>query len=295
MPLPNAVIAGVNKAGTTALFHALAQQDGVHPAKVKETHFFDPLKYGEPLPPLERYAELFPAAPPGATVLEATPEYFYGGDVLAAALAEALPGVRVAVVLREPGARAFSWWRFCQSRLFVDPSIPFSDYLARCEEVGPAAETQRELAPWRALSGGEYSAYLPAWQKTFGDRLLVLFYDDLRADFEGTVQTVARHWGVPLHTPVASRQDNVTTDVRYASLQRVALSVNHAAERLWRYTPGLKSTARSLYYRVNARPQQQRLEEADREWLTAYYADERAALRSLLPPEGWPAWLRTDA
>lgn len=139
MTLPNAVIAGVNKAGTTSLFHTLAQQDGVCPSRVKETHFFDPLKYGEQLPPLEQYAELFPAAPDGATVLEATPGYFYGGATLATAMAAGLPSVRVAVVLREPGERAFSWWRFGRSRLLVDPDQSFAAYLRRCAELGRSA------------------------------------------------------------------------------------------------------------------------------------------------------------
>src|SRR5690348_13644789 len=108
MPLPNAVIAGVNKAGTTSLFHALAAHPDVTASKVKETHFFDPLKYGEPTPPLQEYARFFPREATTPVVLEATPGYFYGGDPLATALREALPDARVVVVLREPGERAFS-------------------------------------------------------------------------------------------------------------------------------------------------------------------------------------------
>ena len=57
--------------------------------------------------------------------------------------------------------------------------------------------------------------------------------------------------------------------------------MNKAGERLWRSTPGLKHRPRSLYYRVNARKVQDRLAPADRDWLTAYFADEVAALREM--------------
>ena len=292
MALPNAIIAGVNKAGTTSLFNALAQQAGVHASRVKETHFFDPVRYGEVLPPLERYEELFPSAPPGSTVLEATPGYFYGGERMASALDAALPGVRIAVVLREPAARAFSWWRFCRSRLMVDPDETFSRYLDRCEEVGLAAEESRDLVALRALSGGRYSAYLPWWQKTFGDRLLVVFYDDLRGDFAGSARRVAEHFGATLESEVSAAEDNVTTDVRNSALQRVALSVNEAGERLWRRAPRLKQIGRSAYYLLNARAAQQQLGEADRRRLDAYFAEERDQLRPLVDEATWPTWLR---
>jgi hypothetical protein len=294
MPLPDAIIAGVNKAGTTSLFNALSAQPDVHGSHVKETHFFDPVRYGESLPPLARYEEFFPVAVSGGAVLEATPGYFYGGERMATTLDTALPGVRIAVVLREPGGRAFSWWRYCRSRLMVDPDESFASYLARCERLDLEAEASRELVPWRALSGGRYSEFLPWWQKVFGERLLVLYYDDLRTDFGAATRQVAEHFGVPLRTPVESVADNVTTDVRHRGLQRAALGVNRAGERLWSRAPRLKQVGRAAYYRVNARAAQQRLSEADRTWLTDYFTDERSRLRRLVDPVTAPAWLRSE-
>jgi hypothetical protein len=199
--------------------------------------------------------------------------------------------VRVAVVLREPGERAFSWWRFSRSRLLVDPDLPFSEYLRRCAELGRSAEQSRDLVAWRALSGGEYSAYLPAWRETFDDRLRVVFHDDLRRDFDGTARRVARHFGVELQTAVPSRDDNITTDVKHRALQRAALLVNRSGEGLWRAAPGLKRAARRAYYRVNARSSQQRMSERDRAWLTEYFAEERERLRPLIAPGDRPSWL----
>jgi hypothetical protein len=293
MTLPNAIIVGVNKAGTTSLFHALAGHPGVTPATVKETHFFDPVKYGEALPDLGEYASFFPARAAGPVVLEATPGYFYGGSRLARVLDGALPGVRTVLVLREPGARAFSWWRFCRSRLLVDPEETFGQYLRRCAALGDAPERSRDLVASRALSGGRYSAYLPHWREVLGQRLLVLFHDDLVEDPGGTLARVCTHLDLPPGDHEVDRRDNVTTDVANRTLQRTALAVNRAGERLWRSAPGLKSSARALYYKVNARPQQDRLSAEDRAWLTNHFSEEVAALRVQLAASSvLPAWMR---
>jgi hypothetical protein len=287
------VIAGVNKAGTTSLFHALAGHPEIDPSKVKETHFFDPIKYGERPPPLEAYSRFFAQSGTAPVVLEATPGYFYGGRPLAEALSQALPEVKIVVVLREPGARAFSWWRFCRSGLMLDPDLTFAEYLERCAELTTSPESSRDLVGWRGLSGGLYSRYLPHWQDVFGDRLLVMFHDHLLADPCAAVDRVCTHLGVADMTVAPTRQDNVTTDVENRVVHKVALRVNRAGERLWRAAPGVKSAVRSLYYRVNARQEQERLDPAERKWLTDYFASDLAALRTMMPGGAvLPAWLR---
>jgi hypothetical protein len=215
MVTPNGIIAGVNKAGTTAIFHALAQQSNVAVSNVKETHFFNPLEFGEPLPDLSEYETYFPAKTNASAIVEGTPSYFYGRERLARGIDAALPGVRIVVILREPGARAYSLWRFSRSRLRIAHDLSFRAYLEQCKELGDRPQQERGLTGWRALSGGMYSRYLPAWQEIFGSRLLVVFYDDLRSDFEGTMERITAHFGVErLASGAPAKEHNVTTDVR---------------------------------------------------------------------------------
>ena len=292
MQLPNAVIAGVNKAGTTSLFYTLASHPEVASSTVKETHFFDPVRYGEPLPSLQEYARFFPDRGTAPVLLEATPGYVYGGGPMAMALDRTLPGVRIVVVLREPGERAFSWWRFCRAGLMLDPDLSFREYLQRCEQLGTSPESSRALVGWRGLSGGLYSHYLPHWIETFGDRLKVLFHDELRTDPNTAVNRVCRHLGIAAMATASHRQDNVTTDVSNRSLQRVALEVNRAGERMWRTAPRLKTVLRSAYYRLNARRDQDRLEAADRAWLTWYFEEDLTTVRGMLADaQPLPSWL----
>ena len=293
MPLPNAIIAGVNKAGTTAIFHALAQQENVAASTLKETQFFNPLARGEALPDLAEYTALFPRKTDAAAIVEATPSYFYGGEPMARGIDAALPGVRVAVILREPGSRAYSWWRFSRSRLWIPSDIGFLDYLERCSSIEGDPETQKGMVGWRGLSGGHYSRYLPAWQDVFGPRLLTMFYDDVRADFEGAMERICAHFGVerrPDRQP--TQEHNVTTDVSNATLQRFALRVNNAGERLWRRAPRLKAALREGYYRVNAAKVQEGMTPEARRWLDDYFRDEIQALRKLTAElRSLPRWL----
>jgi hypothetical protein len=293
MVLPNGIIAGVNKGGTTAVFHSLAQQENVAVSSVKETHFFGALRRGDPLPDLTEYAALFPRETDAAAVIEATPDYFYGGERIASGIDAALPDVRIVVILREPGARAYSWWRFSRSRLWIPSDISFREYLEKCTEIEGDPETLRGVVGWRGLSGGLYSRYLPAWQETFGPRLLALFYDDLRCDFERSMQRICAHFGVERSPDTQpSQAHNVTTDVSSAALQRVALSVNDSGERLWRKFPRLKSALRSAYYDLNARKVQEGMTAEDGRWLDDYFREEIDRLRELtVGLENRPEWL----
>ena len=74
----DAIIAGVNKAGTTSLFVSLSEHPDVVPSAIKESRYFLPARYGQPLAPTAEWDDLFAAADRPVR-LEATPSYFYGG------------------------------------------------------------------------------------------------------------------------------------------------------------------------------------------------------------------------
>lgn len=288
MTVPNALIVGVNKAGTTAVFSALASHDAVCASSTKETHYFDPIRFGEPLPPVRTYEAYFECRPAERLVLEATPGYFYGGRALAEAIRAISPDSRVVVILREPVARTFSWYRFCRTRMLLPQELDFATYIDRCLELGLQPEERRDLTAWRGLSGGLYARWLPAWRDVFGDDLLVVFYDDLEADFRGTLEVIGKHFDLDT-TGLAVARDNVSVDIRTVLLQRLALRINRAGERMWRRSPRLKERLRSVYYRANGRRRQTRLLTSDRDRLRHYFADSISDLKEQLGqvPSAW--------
>src|SRR5512146_1213301 len=112
--LPDFLVAGVPKAGTTALHAALSRHPGLYLSPVKEPKFFltdgppparggpgDALTYREHVWQRDRYAALFAGAAPGVPRGESTPLYLY--DPAAMRRIHALvPGVRLVVVIRDP-------------------------------------------------------------------------------------------------------------------------------------------------------------------------------------------------
>src|SRR5246127_3693079 len=88
--MPDFLVIGAPKAGTTALHAALSEHPGLYMSAIKEPKFFltdgppptrggpgDALTYREHVWQRDKYEALFTAAPPGALRGEATPLYLY--------------------------------------------------------------------------------------------------------------------------------------------------------------------------------------------------------------------------
>ena len=104
--LPDFLIAGVMKGGTTALYEALCEHPQVWARQPKEIHYFSTHYERGP----EWYAQFFQDCPTGQLTGEASPSYFDG--CLAYPVLERLqavaPNLPCIIVLRDPVSRAIS-------------------------------------------------------------------------------------------------------------------------------------------------------------------------------------------
>src|SRR5207245_558490 len=133
----DAIIAGVNKAGTTSLFVSLSTHPDVAPSSVKETGYFLPPRYGEPLAPHSVWDGYFAHAADRPVRLEATPSYFYGSERVAGALRDHLVNPHALLAFREPVSRAISFFTYQKVRLRFPAGESFTDYLAAADRLGP--------------------------------------------------------------------------------------------------------------------------------------------------------------
>ena len=76
--LPNLIIVGLGKAGTTSLFWYLSQHSDVCASTVKEPGYFLPAAEGLELPPIGQYASYFKECGRERYRMEASPQYFHG-------------------------------------------------------------------------------------------------------------------------------------------------------------------------------------------------------------------------
>jgi hypothetical protein len=294
--LPNLVVIGVSKAGTTSLFEYLGRHRDVGLSDLKELRYFTPLRYGEPLEPLSTYTQHFRHCMDERYAVEATPGYFYGGRPLAHAMRETCRSPKVVLSLREPADRCWSWFRFVKSRMRIPRDLTFDDYLDRCEQLHTdAADGAVENQPYWGLGGSCYAEWLDDWVDELGDDLHVVFFDDLVSD-PGAVMDELFDWlGLdPRQARTAGLEaTNRTEQYRSRTAQRVAVSLNRRGERFFRRHPRLKHGLRSGYYALNKAEPWETMSTANRERLDRFYrpynvrlADQLARL-GLEVPTAW--------
>jgi hypothetical protein len=216
--LPDFFVAGVPKAGTTALHSALARHPSLFMSAVKEPKYFltggpppteggpgDVKTYREHVWRRSDYEALFGAAPLDALKGESTPFYLYSRDAQRR-LRELIPDARLIVVLRDPVERAHSNWTHLWSA-GLDPS---GDFLQACEK-----EEERIAAGWadfwRYTELGMYGEQLRHLYSVFPpEQILVFRYRSLLTDPTRTLDQVCSFLGVPTGLLTELPRENVT-------------------------------------------------------------------------------------
>lgn len=221
MPLPDFLIAGVPKAGTTALHAALAPHPELYLSPVKEPKFFltdgppprhggpgDVQTYQEHVWRREDYEALFADAPAGALLGEATP--FYLHDLGSHARIKALvPQARLIVLLRDPVDRAHSNW----THLWNAGLEPEADFLAACR-AEPARVAAGWAPFWHYTGLGLYGRQLEHLYRHFPrEQVLLLRYRELKDAPAATLDRVCSFLGVATGVLGAIPKENVNRHV----------------------------------------------------------------------------------
>lgn len=290
--LPNLVIAGVAKGGTTTLFHALGRHPGICASAVKELdHFAGLRRGGGRLPPVAGYARHFiHCGDEQPYRMEASPAYFYGGAPVIQAIAATLEDPRIIISLRDPVARFWSAYTFLQSMGRLPSALTCEAYLTACEH------DDRTAGRPTPLTVGRYIDHLPAWQEAFGDRLRIVFAEHLFADPAGVVGGVLAWLALPGLGEVALDRHNVTHAPRNADVAAVAYRSKRLTDRLLAGAPGVRRALRDGYRLVNTRAEPRTLPEGVRERLERHYAEPTSALARWLAAQGitdTPPWATT--
>jgi hypothetical protein len=218
MSLPDFLVIGVPKAGTTALHAALSRHPELFLSRVKEPKFFlsegppparggpgDAQTYQEHVWRRPDYEGLFDAAPDGILRGEATPFYLYDLDAQNR-IRRLVPKAKLVVLLRNPVDRAHSNW----THLWAAGLEPERDFVRAC-----ALEDERRLAGWAPfwhyVAQGRYGEQL---EHLFGlfprEQVLLLRYRDLRDSPVATLDRVCEFLGVETGLLDVIPAENVT-------------------------------------------------------------------------------------
>lgn len=217
-PLPDCLIIGAQRGGTTSLYRNIVRHPGVQGATRKEVHFFDQNHEQG----LNWYRSFFPAptpAEPPRLSIEATPYYLFHPAV-PQRVKEALPQARFIALLRDPVERAYSHYLHARERGF-EPLGLAAALDAEAERL--RGEEHRLLTEPRYASHahrfqsyqsrGLYARQLTRWLDCFPrDRFLLLKAEDLYADSRAVTSRAIQFLGLPDDAPIRLTWNNSTED-----------------------------------------------------------------------------------
>ncbi len=200
--LPDFLIIGGMKCGTTALYEYIVQHPLVRPALVKEVHFFDAKYYKG----LGWYRMHFPLGTRGRKWMtcEASPYYLFHPAV-SARIQATLPEVKLIAVLRNPVERAYSHYQHTRRKGYE--TLSFEEAVDQ-EEARLEGERERLLNDVRYRSS-TYSAYSyvargiywkqlePYFARFPAEQIHLVRSEDMRSNPQQVVDEVAAFLGLP--------------------------------------------------------------------------------------------------
>jgi len=197
-PLPDFLILGAQKAGTTALYAYLRWHPQITGPSFKEVSYFD-----RHWARGERWYRAHMPVTRGGMVGEASPSYLFH-PAAPDRVARMLPTARLVALLRNPVERAFSHYQ--HEVALGRESLSFEDALAQ-EDQRMRGEMERMLgdpayfsyAWWNYTyaARGRYAEQLERWYDAFPrEQLLVVLTEELAADTAGAYARVLEFLGV---------------------------------------------------------------------------------------------------
>lgn len=228
--LPDFIILGAKKSGTTSLFSYLIQHPGVASSARKEIYYFN-FNYHLGT---RFYQSYFPIralkkARGWVQTGEATPTYMYHPQA-AERMRSLLPEVRLVAILRNPVDRAYSHYHH-RVRLNMEP-LEFAKAVAEeplrlsraSDDFDSQAKLVAALSAFGYRSMGEYAKYLRPWLTQFPrEQLLVLTSESLASRPDRSFSRLTRFLGLDDWSPQTYRQLNRAPYAPMAAAERAEL------------------------------------------------------------------------
>jgi hypothetical protein len=304
MALPDFLVIGAPKAGSTAVHAALARHPELYLSRIKEPKFFlcdgrrparahqqgpgDAHSAREWVWRRDRYEALFDAAPVGTRKGESTPFYLWDRESHWR-LHRTVPDARLIAVLRDPIDRAYSNW----AHLWSDGLETIPDFMAAC-----AAERERVArgyAPfWRYQELGRYGEQLEHLLSVFPrEQVHVLRYRDLVDDPRATLDRICAFLGVRTGAIDLAPSENVSTFVADTPLNGVLRAGMRAGAAAGSLLPpqAWRKASLPLEWALKRTPgRRPDLTQVQRDELVAGFADDIALLDEITG-EDYSDWL----
>ena len=302
--LPNFLVVGAGKSGTTSIFHYLKQHPDIYVPENKEPRFFVSSKFEQfnPKDPLynyfnksisfsiENYSKLFNKVTHESAIGEASVQYLYYYDTAIPQIKKFLGDIKIIMILRNPVERAFSAYVHLLRDGFE--SLPFE----KCLEI----EEEKIKANWDTLhfckNAGFYYKQVKAYLENF-NHVKVYLYDDLEKEPLHLVSDLCQFLGVdPSFVPNNVKvKFNISGIPQVKSLQSFLVKYDHPLKRplrpLFLNTIGRKNTEILVNYFRKKNLRKPKIKPETKKYLIDLYKEDILLLQELINRD-LSSWLK---
>jgi len=291
MTLPNFLIIGAAKSGTTAIYTYIKQHPQIFMSEMKELRYFSyvqdpvlqpPKDYIHPsITTLDEYENHFKSVTNEVVIGESSPTYLYTPGT-AERIKAVIPDAKLFAILRNPIDRAYSAYTHAL-REWKEPAGSFS--LALREEESRIAAGYGML--WHYKRAGLYHQQLMRFFNTFDkNKIKIVLYDDLVSNTNELLVEIFRFLEVDdKFQPDTSRRPNVSgfpKSERFHLFLKMIFIHDNPIKRLSRVVFP-KKLRRNVMESVRSQNLEKRaMPEEIRKELSAYYQEEIQLLEELL-------------
>lgn len=202
--LPNFLIIGAAKSGTTALYHYLNQHPDIFLSEIKETNFFalegKNVNFKGPgdkngvhkrsITDIDNYKLQYKEVQKERAIGEVCPLYLYSQDA-SVNIKKHIPNVKIIAILREPVARAYSAWVHLKrdGREYLEFEEALEDEPRRIKE------NWAEI--WHYFEEGNYYTQLSRYYDNFPKKNIKVFiYEDFKKSPKKVYAEICKFIGV---------------------------------------------------------------------------------------------------
>ena len=203
--LPDFLIVGAAKSGTTSLYYHLERSKEIIFPTEKESHFFtfynNPPNFQSPsyLPTivtdLKEFTDDLKRAKPGQLIGDASTSYLYKHEIaidnIRRLYGEKARDIKIVIILRNPVTRA--WSQYWHNRKNFNEDLEFLEAID--EEIVKERLSKNWSFYYNYLDFGFYTKQIEAYQNAFS-HVRVYLQEDLRKSPEGLIDDLSDYLGI---------------------------------------------------------------------------------------------------
>ncbi|MTJ12500.1 sulfotransferase domain-containing protein [Anabaena sp. UHCC 0187] len=285
MTMPNFLIIGAAKSGTTALDHYLKQHPQIYMSPVKELNFFalegedcekfkkNFLKnsnYPNFITDIETYCSFFKKVSQEIAIGESSPLYLLHPKA-SERIKHYIPKVKIIAIIRDPVERAYSDFLFTRSR----GSEPITDFHEALKAEKDRIEKNYWFR-WYYKQRGFYFTQLKRYFDLFDkEQIKIYLHEDLKSDSLGVVQDIFQFIGVDdTFIPNTEQKHNVTYVPKNITLNNLIKPSHPISSRLRSLLPSsLRQSIKSQLINFNRKKVTPLLPEIRKQLIEEYRED----------------------